>query len=142
MKKTSIVITSIANDSHPILNQYALNSRKHNASLIVIGDTKSPEKFSIDGCDFYSIEHQKNLEFSLSKNLPTKHYARKNLGYLIAMKQGDNIIIETDDDNIPLDNFWMQRSVNAKARLSLKKGWVNVYKYFSDEHIWPRGFNL
>jgi hypothetical protein len=40
------------------------------------------------------------------KFLPSKHYARKNLGYLIAIKNGAEIIIETDDDNIPEKNFW------------------------------------
>ena len=142
MKDTALVITSIADDSHPILNRYASDAKKHNVPLIVIGDTKSPDTFGIDGCDFYSIRRQLEQEFRLSRNLPVKHYARKNIGYLIAMKQGAKVIIETDDDNIPKEAFWTPRSSQAKAPLITNQSWVNVYKYFTKTHIWPRGFNL
>ena len=100
MKTTTLVITSIANDSHPVLRQYALEAKKYNTSLIVIGDTKSPATFDIEGCDFYSIERQIGLGFELTKGLPTKHYARKNVGYLAAIKNGANVIIETDDEGV------------------------------------------
>jgi hypothetical protein len=76
------------------------------------------------------------------KNLPVKHYARKNLGYLIAISQGAEIIIETDDDNLPFDSFWSNRTKKINAHILKKKGWVNVYRYFTDAHIWPRGFAL
>ena len=143
MKNTSLVITSIANDMHPVLNQYAQDANKYDVSFIVIGDAKSPNTFKIKGCDFYSLERQLELQFKLSKNLPTGHYARKNIGYLVAIKNGAQIIVETDDDNIPLDSFWSQRQTNLIARsIEGHKGWVNVYKYFSESHIWPRGFDL
>ena len=59
------------------------------------------------------------------------------------MKNNPQIIVETDDDNIPLKNFFSQKKLQNKKRTILKKsGWVNVYKYFSKEHIWPRGFAL
>jgi hypothetical protein len=57
----------------------------------------------------YSIKSQNKLDFKLAKFLPLNHYARKNLGYLIAIKSGAEIIIETDDDNIPAINFWKKR---------------------------------
>jgi hypothetical protein len=142
MKNTSLVITSIANDSHPVLKQYAVDTEKHNVSFIVIGDTKSPAQFYIEGCDFYSIERQSTLGFSLAKNLPTKHYARKNIGYLVAIKAGAEVIIETDDDNIPMDSFWTPRVLRQQARAVKTDDWVNVYEYFTESHIWPRGFNL
>jgi len=142
MKKTALVITSIANDLHPVLKQYAIQAAHNNIPFIVIGDTKSPEKFNLDGCDFYSIERQKSLDYDLVKKLPTRHYARKNIGYLVAIQNGAEIIIETDDDNIPFEEFWEPRSAKKQASTLDNEGWVNVYKYFSDAHIWPRGFAL
>jgi len=142
MKNTCLVITSIANDAHPVLKQYAVDTQKNGVSFIVIGDTKSPAQFDLEGCDFYSIERQQTLGFSLANNLPTKHYARKNIGYLAAIKTGAEVIIETDDDNIPLDNFWAPRAIRQQARAIAIDDWVNVYKYFSTLHIWPRGFHL
>lgn len=142
MKNTFLVVTSIAKQDHPVLNLFAKETSKRNIPFILIGDTKSPEVFHLDGCDFYSIERQISLPFNLSNDLPVKHYARKNLGYLIAIKQGAEVIIETDDDNFPLDGFWTDRERNIKANVLTNKGWVNVYKYFTDKHIWPRGFAL
>lgn len=142
MKKVALVITSIANDQHPVLNQYAVKAAQRNIPFIVIGDTKSPEQFNLKGCDFYSIDRQVSLGYELVKNLPTRHYARKNIGYLVAIQNGAEIIIETDDDNIPFKEFWNPRIANRNVREIIDGGWVNVYKYFSDLHIWPRGFAL
>ena len=142
MKNTFLVITSIADQHHPVLKQYAKESAQRNISFIVIGDTKSPKEFKIDGCDFYSIDAQKMLNFELAELLPLKHYARKNLGYLLAISRNAEVIIETDDDNLPLDGFWNERSMSCVARLISGSGWTNVYRYFTDAHIWPRGFAL
>lgn len=142
MDHTYLVITSIAMQDHPVLKKFAEECSVRNVSFIVVGDTKSPKEFNLEGCDFYSIECQQNLNFELAKILPLKHYARKNLGYLTAMSKGAEIIIETDDDNLPLSDFWNNRTKVVNAHLLSYKGWVNIYKYFTDVHIWPRGFAL
>lgn len=142
MEHTFLVITSIADQEHPVLNHFAKACAEHNVPFIVIGDTKSPQRFEIPGCDFYSVEVQKKLNFQLAKSLPVKHYARKNLGYLIAISKGAKVIIETDDDNLPFSSFWEEREKNLTAHLVKNEEWVNVYKYFSDVLIWPRGFAL
>ena len=139
---TALIITSISNDINPVLQQYAVESAINNVRFIVIGDTKSPKDFSIENCDFYSIERQEELAFEMVKYLPKKNYARKNIGYLVAIMQGMKIIIETDDDNIPYPNFWDERKLNISAHVLTGKDWVNVYKYFTDVNIWPRGFAL
>lgn len=33
----------------------------------------------------------------------------KNIGYLLAISEGAEVIIETDDDNIPTQEFWGQK---------------------------------
>jgi len=142
MDKTFLVITSIADHNNPVLKEIAAGSSSHNIPFIIIGDTKSPEEFNLSGCDFYSIDRQQAMGFELAKTLPVRHYARKNLGYLEAMSKGAEVIIETDDDNIPLPGFWTKRTKSVTTRLLLNKGWVNTYKYFTDIHIWPRGFDL
>lgn len=142
MGNTFLIITSIANQDHPILKQFAIESAKNQIPFILVGDTKSPIEFNLEGCDFYSIVRQNSLGFALAKTLPLKHYSRKNLGYLIAMSRGADIIIETDDDNLPLPEFWNDRIKKVKAHILENKSWVNVYKYFTETHIWPRGFAL
>lgn len=109
--------------------------------LLVIGDTKSPEKYELVNTEFYSLDKQLSLPFKLASQLPTKHYARKNVGYLIAISEGASSIYETDDDNAPLDN-WRFREKKIKAQEICKSGWVNIFQAYSDELIWPRGFPL
>jgi len=137
----ALVITSIAPPTG-VLQHYAQECQRRGIHFIVVGDTKSPADFHLDGCDFYSITRQKSLPFRLAQWLPEKHYARKNLGYLIAWQHGARVVAETDDDNIPLESFWRPAMRAAEAAVAENTGWVNVFRQFTDAHIWPRGFPL
>src|SRR5436190_7607876 len=101
---TALIITSIAAPNAP-MRAFAEGCKKNNIEFIVIGDKKSPKDFSLNGCRFVSLNEQKQLPFKLAKLLPENHYSRKNIGYLLAKEK--KIIIETDDDNIPKENFWL-----------------------------------
>jgi len=139
--KISIVVTSIAGPGK-ILCELANGCTERGYQFIVIGDEASPADFHIDGCDFYSLKRQKETGFRFAQLCPTRHYARKNIGYLLAIRNGTSVIIETDDDNIPCQEFWSRRQRVQKAAVLGNGGWVNVYRYFSDQNIWPRGFPL
>lgn len=142
IENIAIVITSIANSDNKVLIKYAKECEKRNIRLIIIGDEKSPKKFFINGCDYYSLKEQLVLDFEYPKKCPRNHYARKNIGYLLAIKDNAKVIIETDDDNYPYADFWIDRSCMQRVPIVTKKGWVNVYTMFSDKKIWPRGFPL
>ena len=137
-----LIITSIAKPENKILQQIAAQAKKNHIEVILIGDRKSPKNFYLDGINFYSIEQQKILDFKLAKTLPENHYSRKNIGYLIAISKGYDVIVETDDDNIPYQHFWLQRSLKIKTEIIKNQGWINVYKYFTDKNVWPRGLPL
>jgi hypothetical protein len=109
--------------------------------MIVVGDRKGPARFDLPGCRFLSIEDQAKLPFRLARSLPTGHYARKNLGYLLAVMDGGGCIYETDDDNAPSAG-WRPRPLVAEARKLPARPWWNVYRLYSQERIWPRGFPL
>lgn len=141
LHKTSLVITSIS-APNPVLASCAEGSSRCGIDFIVIGDTKSPPGFHIPGCDFWSIERQRSMPSRLAAILPERHYARKNLGYLVAMERGAEVIVETDDDNFPLAPFWEERVPLQRAVLHEEGNWINVYRYFTDVPIWPRGFPL
>ncbi len=139
--KTALVITSISAPNY-VLSACAMGCQTHNIDFIVIGDRKSPADFQLEGCDYWSLERQLASGFTIAQTLPEGHYSRKNLGYLIAMELGAEAIIETDDDNLPLSGFWEERCRLQTARRIQAKGWVNPYRYFTEENIWPRGFPL
>ena len=134
------VITTI---QQPTESSKALASRlrKADSKLIVIGDRKGPAGYDLEGVEFLSLARQLESEFELARKLPTGHYARKNIGYLKAVKHGASCVYETDDDNAPLDS-WAPRAETVGAVALEQIGWVNVYRLFSDESIWPRGFPL
>jgi hypothetical protein len=117
-------------------------SKRINAKFFVIGDTKSPVSFKLDGADYYDIDRQYGLDMRFAKACPTRHYARKNIGYLLGAKMGAETIIETDDDNIPVSGFEAKRDRNVTADIVTESGWCNIYKLFSDKMIWPRGLPL
>ncbi|HEX2548289.1 MAG TPA: STELLO glycosyltransferase family protein [Gammaproteobacteria bacterium] len=139
--KKALVITSIGK-VNAALKQFAEACQKKHVDFYIIGDTKSPQDFHLDHCDYWSIHRQAQLPFSLAKNLPTGSYVRKNLGYLLAMQNGAEIIFESDDDNFPMDNFFQDKSLYVDTHALENQGWVNVYQYFSHENVWPRGFPL
>src|ERR1043165_717514 len=140
-KKTALVVTSIASPN-AVLNALAQGSIKHGLEFIVIGDESSPSTFELEGARFYGIDEQRALPFRFAEKCPTRHYARKNIGYLVAISEGAEQIVETDDDNMPTEDFWTERVRRQSVKVISDAGWVNVYRYFTDANIWPRGLPL
>ncbi len=138
---TALIVTSIAGPGD-VLKTLARGAQDHSWDFIVIGDEASPADFQLEGCRFYGLQEQYETGLTLARLCPTRRYARKNLGYLLAARAGATIIIETDDDNIPAEQFWESRMRSQAASINSSQGWVNVYRHFSDADIWPRGFPL
>ncbi len=137
------VITTIQEPTPSVL-RLAARLEESGASLIVIGDKKGPARFDGVGGRFVPLAEQTALPFTLARLLPTGHYVRKNLGYLLALQSGARRIYETDDDNAPLA-AWSPREIRVDARTVATGGWFNVYRAFTNdpaEVIWPRGFPL
>ncbi len=109
--------------------------------MVAAGDRKGPDQFDLPRCEFLDLAWQQSSDFALARVLPVGHYARKNIAYLQAIRAGAACIYETDDDNAP-NAHWMPRSLEVPARAVESAGWVNVYRCFSSQLIWPRGLPL
>ena len=142
MKEQVYVVVTSIDGPNKVLRALAQGCGGRGYHFIVIGDEASPAEFHIEGCDFYSLERQRQTGLKFARSCPTRHYARKNIGYLLAIRNGASTIIETDDDNIPYQEFWSWRQRVQSAAVVENGGWVNIYRYFTDQHIWPRGFPL
>jgi hypothetical protein len=132
-----IVITTINQPTPAIVGFASLSDSK----LIVVGDQKTPSDWSYPGASFSSYSSQPKLGFQIHEKLPSNHYCRKMLGYLMAIKNGATVIIDTDDDNIPYEN-WSFPSFSGMFETISGNGFVNIYNYFTNAHIWPRGLPL
>jgi hypothetical protein len=124
------------------LQELSSQCKARDYSFFVIGDVPSPSDFSIEGCEFYSLERQKATGFKTAELLPTRHYSRKNIGYLLAMQSRTGMVLETDDDNMPLPEFWEPRKLRQSLPSLTGNGWTNVYGFFTEANIWPRGLPL
>jgi hypothetical protein len=142
MNSAACVITTIQEPTDAV-HILQLRLAQNNIPLIIIGDKKGPSRFDLPNTKFLTLEQQLRSGFALAKLLPTGHYARKNLGYLEALKdQTLNAIYDTDDDNFPDLGTWSPKDVRCQAHLLRQDGWFNIYRSFSDRRIWPRGFPL
>jgi hypothetical protein len=111
-------------------------------SAVVVGDTKTPIDWQADNINFLSVDEQKSRYGELADLIPYRHYCRKNMGYLYAIENGATLILDTDDDNIPLEGFGLGIREEVTGRMVGGTAWLNVYKHFSSDNIWPRGLPL
>ena len=111
-------------------------------NVVVAGDKKTPADWKCLPATYLSVADQESAHFRIARKLPWNHYARKLMGYLVAIQQGAEIIMDTDDDNMP-NSDWSIPEFHGNYLLTLPgMGFVNVYRYFTEQHIWPRGFPL
>jgi hypothetical protein len=96
----------------------------------------------LKGCEFHSVNSQRQSGLRYAELCPERTYARKNIGYLLAMRAGAGVVIETDDDNFPRAGFWNRREQRVRGAMVRGGGWLNAYRYFSDSGMWPRGLPL
>jgi hypothetical protein len=110
--------------------------------LVVVGDKKTPSDWNLENCDYLSPNRQLELGYELAPLLPWNHYCRKNIGYLFAIEHGARIIYETDDDNEPINGLNPLPFQSALPALISENQFVNIYSYFGQPDVWPRGFPL
>lgn len=132
-----IIITTINRKSEGI----ARFERMDGWNIVVVGDKKSQPIESSASLTFLSINDQMELGYDLVDVCPYDHYTRKNIGYLYAIQHGADVIYDTDDDNLPYDSWRLYDFVCSRKIVSALK-FVNIYKYFTEELIWPRGYPL
>lgn len=139
--KISVVVTSISTPT-AAMQELAAGCAKLGYDFYVVGDVKTPPDFRLPGCDYFGLDRQAQTGFRSAEVCPLRCYARKNIGYLLAIQGGADVIVETDDDNAPTSGFWSERQRRVAAPVVRHGGWLNVYSYFCDNNIWPRGLPL
>jgi hypothetical protein len=140
-KQKCVIITTINATTETIKKH--MNNPEYD--VIIVGDKKTPDCYKNENCIYLDIEAQDKFFPKLSKLIPYNHYGRKNLGYLFAIKRGYDIIYETDDDNIPFDNFDNVLNFDDTVNTIQENDseWINIFKYFTNNNwIWPRGYPL
>ncbi len=139
MNKKCIIITTINDPTEAIIKF----SNMKDIDLIIVADNKTNiANYENINCILLTLEKQKKFFPDFDKILPKNHYCRKNMGYLYAIKNNYDIIYDTDDDNIPNDNWLEMFELNKDIFQISGDKFINIYKYFTNKNIWPRGFPL
>jgi hypothetical protein len=136
--KLYIVITSIFDPTEAVKLFSGLSDYK----VVVVGDKKTPHGWSWANVTYLPVETQPGVGRHLNKILPFNHYCRKMLGYLFAISDNAEYIIDTDDDNIPKEGWSFPGFDGEFSVTPDKQGYINVYQLFTKQHIWPRGLPL
>ena len=136
--KKFIIITSIFEPTEAVRKFASLKDFQ----LVVVGDMKSPPTWECENVVYLGVDDQKKMGFPILENLPFNHYCRKMLGYLYAISKGAEIIIDTDDDNIPYENWSFPTFSGEFDTISKSQGFYNIYSDFTSQKIWPRGLPL
>lgn len=138
MAKKFIVITSINQPTEAIIKFAAVVGWE----MIMVGDEKTPRDWHQEGVTYLSPADQERLGYELHDFLPRNHYGRKMLGYLYAMNHGAEVIYDTDDDNLPTPTWGVPSFVGSFPKSPDHLGFINIYKSFTNQEIWPRGLPL
>jgi hypothetical protein len=136
--KKFIVITSIFEPTLAVEKFAALTDYK----LIVVGDLKTPKNWNCPNVTYLGVDEQKELNREFADLLPYNHYGRKMMGYVYAIQQGADVIIDTDDDNIPYENWNFPDFEGSFDTIDKEQGFYNIYSDFTSQKIWPRGLPL
>lgn len=134
----TIVITTI-NDPTESVRAYADLA---DYQLVVVGDKKTNDEWSCVGADFLPVIQQADVGPNLANRLPYNHYCRKMFGYLQAIHNGADVIIDTDDDNAPKLAWAFPKFDGAFEVVKDVGDFVNIYQWFTDARVWPRGLPL
>ncbi|MCX7650369.1 MAG: STELLO glycosyltransferase family protein [Flavobacteriales bacterium] len=112
--------------------------------VVVTGDLKTPAPYGLEANQgtFLNVQEQNAAFPELSEALPVNSYTRKNVAYAVAIREGASVIVDTDDDNIPYDDFEIFPFDASYDTTASDLGMVNIYKAFTDQKIWPRGLPL
>ena len=139
--KTSFVVITTINEVNNCIQAWA---REYPKSLIVVGDLKTPSNWHLPDNLYISPEDRGNSRFKINSVLPFNHYSRKMLGYLTAFELGADVVIDSDDDNMPSINHQFP-SFEGNFDLAVTDDkYFNAFRHFSspNERIWPRGLPL
>lgn len=130
---------------------YAIKEKCPGWMPIVAGDLNSPHEANRRICKetggiYLDPVTQMKLGFTHAAAIPWNCYARKNVAYLFALKEGAQEFYITDDDNVPVqawdEHVTLGVAVDADV-ISSDDGWYNCYEGAecgSAGRITPRGF--
>ena len=113
--------------------------------IVVIGDLKTPEDYSLENGIYVSPEEQEKYDKELSDAIGWNCIQRRNFGLLWAHDMGADIVAVIDDDNIPYDDWGQNLMVGKEVKVNYYENSLPAFDPIgatNEKHIWHRGYPL
>lgn len=161
--KAYVVVTTI--NVPYLLKDYADNfekfGHKNEVGFIVIGDMKTPkeakgicDELQERGFEAIHMDVDAQREWlkrfpELDEIIPYNSDNRRNIGFLIALEKGAEVVLSIDDDNFvrPDEDWFTHHSIVGRIHeleaVESSDGWFNIctlLKTTPDRIIYPRGY--
>jgi len=140
MKK--IIVTTSINPPTEAIERFDSFSE---FELIVIGDKKTPEGYKLKRGHYISPDDQFKMYPRLSELLGWNCIQRRNIGFLIALKMGADVIATIDDDNIPHEGWGKNILIGKKLDIKNYQSNIGIFDPIGATnypHLWHRGFPI
>lgn len=140
LEKRSVVITTINQPTEAIIKYSNLKE----VQLCIVADRKTdPSGYQNNSkYKYIGLDEQRKSWPELFDILPFDHYSRKMFGYLSMIQAGAQIIIDTDDDNIPYEDYQIPLFEHEGDLIASDQGFVNPLLLFTNARVWPRGLPI
>ncbi len=114
-------------------------------TLIVTGDRRTPVDYRLDNGIYVAPEEQERLAPELSGLIGWNTIERRNLGFVLALDMGADIVASVDDDNLLYDgwgdNLMVGRTVDMPV-FEAPNGCFDPIGATEHRHLWHRGYPL
>ncbi|NDD66971.1 hypothetical protein EBZ35_04900 [bacterium] len=113
--------------------------------LIVIGDLKTPADYRLDRGTYVSPAEQEAYSPKLSDALGWNCIQRRNVGFLMALDRGADVVAVVDDDNIPMDGWGSSLMLGTPTMAHFYHTELPAFDPVSVTnypHLWHRGYPL
>ncbi|OGQ06054.1 MAG: hypothetical protein A2W61_01515 [Deltaproteobacteria bacterium RIFCSPLOWO2_01_44_7] len=142
MTKLKVIVTTTINPPTQAIKKF---EQMEGWELIVVGDLKTPEPYSLEHGRYVSPAMQEKYDKSLSDAIGWNCIQRRNFGLLWAKDMGADIVAVVDDDNIPY-HFWGRNlMVGREVEVNFFETELPAFDPVgatNEKHLWHRGYPL
>ncbi len=114
-------------------------------TLIVVGDQKTPEPYTLKNGIYLTPAEQEKLAPELSDLIGWNCIQRRNLGFVLALDLGAELVATVDDDNIPYPDWGSKILLGTPQTVTTydaPNGCFDPIGATEHGHLWHRGYPL
>lgn len=114
-------------------------------TLIVVGDRRTPQGYRLRNGIYLSPDEQSRFAPELSELIGWNSIQRRNIGFLLALESGADVVATVDDDNIPYDSWGKNIFVGQEIEVTsyeASNGCFDPVGATEHAHLWHRGYPI